>query len=57
MSEPEDWQTCELFDFLQVNHCIHPDEVFEEWMHDRYDMIKMVKKEIEDNLREEIENE
>jgi hypothetical protein len=35
------WNASELFHFLQNNHIVSEDDEFEDWMHDRPDMIKM----------------
>ena len=48
-NNPEDWTTSELFDHLIGSSIIHPDDKFEDWMHDRADMVKMVKEDIENN--------
>ncbi|WP_075344116.1 hypothetical protein [Tenacibaculum agarivorans] len=36
-----EWTTSELFYFLQSIHLIAPDDNFEDWMHDRSDMIQL----------------
>lgn len=43
----EDWTASELFDYLIGMNVIHPEEIAEDWIHDRTDMIKMVKEDIE----------
>jgi hypothetical protein len=39
----EEWTASELFHYLQNTHIIAPEEQFEDWKHDRTDMIKMVR--------------
>ena len=46
---PEDWQTNELFDYLQACNVISKEDTFDMWMHDRTDMLRWVKEEVEGN--------
>lgn len=48
-SNLEDWGTIELFTYLTSMSVIHPDEEFEDWKHDRADMVRMVKEDIQNN--------
>jgi hypothetical protein len=48
MTSPEEWTAIELFEYLQDRMLIDDEEVFDDWMHNRTDMIKMVKEDIED---------
>lgn len=52
MEELEDcsgWTTAELFDYAIATSLISPDEVFEDWMHDRPDLYEMVQDELNNN--------
>lgn len=46
---PEDWTTLELFNYCVALRMISPDEKFEDWKHDRPDLLKMVKEDIASN--------
>lgn len=48
MNDIEEWTAAELFEYLRGNFIIDPDENFEDWKHDRTDMIKRVKEDMED---------
>lgn len=39
---PEDWTATELFDFLQENYIINEDDIFDDWIHCRGQMVDMV---------------
>lgn len=45
--EPGDWTTTELFDYCTSNYLISSDDIFEDWMHDRTDLLVIVKNDIE----------
>lgn len=47
-NDPGTWTTIELFSFLITMKVISDDEKFEEWKHDRTDMLAMVKKALDD---------
>ena len=46
IQQVEDWTDSELFNALIGLHIIAPDEVFEDWMHDRPLMIDMVRQDM-----------
>jgi len=39
----EDWTTSEIFDYLILNYLIPEESCFEDWKHDRTDMISILK--------------
>lgn len=39
----ESWAATELFEYLVDNYVISDDESFEDWKHDRTDMLKLCK--------------
>lgn len=47
MTNPEIWDTYELFDYCVENDLIPEDAEFEEYMYDRCDLIKIVKAHIQ----------
>lgn len=47
---PENWTTSELFNYCQVLSIIAPDEEFENWKHNRTDLLRMVKDDIANNI-------
>ncbi len=55
IQQVEEWTACELFDSLIGTSVISPDEVFEDWMHDRALMIDMVREDIIENDGIEVE--
>ncbi len=49
MNNIEDWTASELFNYLISMSVIHSDEEFEDWKHDRPEMIRMVREDMEQN--------
>ena len=46
-TNPGNWTTSELFQYLIAMSVIHPDEEFEDWRHDRPEMLRMVREDME----------
>lgn len=40
---PEEWTSVEMFTFLREMKIISNDEEFEDWKHDRSDMLQMIR--------------
>jgi len=43
----EEWTTAELFDYAVAMSLIDPEEEFDNWMHDRGDLLEIVSNDIE----------
>ena len=48
-NDVKDWTADELFQYLIGMSVIAPEEIFSDWMHDRPEMIRMVKEDINNN--------